>query len=149
MNQITITGNLTADPELRYTPSGQPVCGFSVATNKKWTDGNGQIQEKVVFFRVSVWRGQAEPCANYLHKGAKVLVTGEMEPVRVYQKQDGGWAGSLDITAASVEFLVTDKSRQQTGQQSAMDAVPAPPAPRGQGSASVPPPQPQQESIPF
>lgn len=127
MQQITITGNLTADPELRYTPSGVPVCGYNVAVNEEWTDANNVKQKKVVFFRVSTWRGQAEPCSKYLAKGSKVLVVGKMEPSRAYTKQDGTLGASLEITSSLVEFL-TPKGTDASGGSSAspMDTVPTP-----------------------
>jgi single-strand DNA-binding protein len=105
MNSITITGNLGADPEMKYTQSGVPVTSFNVATNKKWKDGEGNQKEKVTWFRVSVWRGQAEACHDHLHKGSKVLVVGEVEAPKAYINNAGEAAASLDITATTVEFL--------------------------------------------
>lgn len=128
MNQLTITGNLTADPESRFTPSGAQVTAFGVAVNKRWKSKDGQPQEKVTFFRVSAWNSLAEVCEKYLVKGSKVLVVGEMEPARGYKRQDGEIGASLEVTANSVEFLTPLNN----------DGA-APPAQRGQGAATKPP----------
>src|ERR1700690_3963596 len=71
---IIIVGNLGKDPEMRYTPSGQAVTSFSVASNRSWTDSNGQKQTEVIWFRISAWGKQAEICNQYLKKGSKVLI---------------------------------------------------------------------------
>lgn len=113
MNQTIITGNLGGDPELRYTPSGVPVCAFNVAVNKKWTDPEGEPKEKTTWFRVSVWRGQAEACEKHLEKGSRVMVIGEIETPKIYNSRDGEPATGLELTAASVEFLSPRSERQQ------------------------------------
>ena len=77
--QITLIGNLGRDPEMRYTPSGVPVTNFSIAVSRSWTGNDGQRQEKTVWFRVAAWQRQAETCNQYLTKGQRVLVVGEME----------------------------------------------------------------------
>ena len=71
--QITLIGNLGRDPEMRYTPSGQPVTNFSVAVTRAWVGQDGQRQEKTVWFRVTAWRKLAEQASQYLTKGSKVL----------------------------------------------------------------------------
>lgn len=99
MNQLTIIGNLTADPELRTTQSGISVCNFTVAVNGRKKDDAAQ------YFRVTVWRGLADSCAKYLTKGRKVAVTGEVS-VSTYESRNGGEVrASLDVTAQEVEFL--------------------------------------------
>lgn len=102
--QTTIIGNLGADPVMRYSPSGVPVTNFDVATSRKWTDGNGQQQEKTTWFRVAAWRKQAEVCAQYLTKGSKVLVIGEVE-ARAYATKEGEARAALEITASTIKFL--------------------------------------------
>ena len=78
--KIVIVGNLGRDPEMRYTPSGQPVTNLSVATNRKWTSADGTPGEETIWFRVSVWGKQAETCNQYLSKGRQVLVEGRLRP---------------------------------------------------------------------
>ena len=76
---LTIIGRLGADPELRYTPAGVPVCSFNVATDKTWNNDQGQKQVETTWHRVTVWRKHAEVCAQYLSKGKMVLVTGSVK----------------------------------------------------------------------
>lgn len=101
MNKLTIIGNLTKDPELRTTPDGTSVCNFTVAVNRR--KSNGQ-QPEADFFRVSAWRGLGENCAKYLSKGRKVCVVGPVS-VRTYTTQDGRAGASLEVIAEEVEFL--------------------------------------------
>jgi single-strand DNA-binding protein len=110
-HKIIIVGNLGRDPEMRYTPDGTPVTTFSVAANRRWTGQDGQQHDETVWFRVSAWRRQAEICNQYLQKGRQVLVEGRlrMDPAtggpRVYQKQDGSYGASFEVTAETVRFL--------------------------------------------
>ena len=103
--KIIIIGWLGRDPEMRYTPTGTPVTSFSVATDRRWTDSNGQLQKRTVWFRVSAWRRLAETCNQYLSKGRLVMVEGEIQEPRPYQARDGEWRASLEITARNVQFL--------------------------------------------
>jgi single-strand DNA-binding protein len=103
--QVTIVGNLGGDPEMRYTQGGDPVTSFKVATSKHWTGKDGQKQEKVVWFRVSVWGAQAEPCSTYLAKGRQVMVVGEVEEPRVFTDKAGNTRAALEIRASQVKFL--------------------------------------------
>ena len=110
--QIIIVGNLGSDPEMRYMPDGTAVTNFSVATNRKWTDGNGNPQEEVTWFRVSVWGRQAETTNQYLAKGSKVLVEGQLRPdpatggPRIWTRSSDGTVGaSYEIKADTVRFL--------------------------------------------
>lgn len=103
--RIIIIGRLGRDPELRYTAQGTPVTSFSVATDRVWTDQNGQRQEHTVWFRVSAWRKLAEVCNQYLAKGRLVMVEGEIQEPTPYRSSDGEWRASLDITARDVRFL--------------------------------------------
>src|SRR5206468_5227774 len=69
VNKVILVGNLGSDPEMRYTPSGQGVCEFRVATNESWNDKNGQRQERTEWHRIIVWGKRAEVCSKYLSKG--------------------------------------------------------------------------------
>lgn len=90
---------------MRYTPSGVPVTNFSVAVSRTWTGQDGQRQEKTTWFSVTCWRKQAEVVSQYLHKGSKVMVVGEMEDAEVYTDRDGNPKSSLKVTAQTVKFL--------------------------------------------
>ena len=111
--KVVIVGNLGTDPEMRYTPSGQAVTNFNIATNRKWSDGQGNQQEETVWFRVSVWGKQAETCNQYLSKGRQVLVEGRLRPdpetggPRIWAAQDGSNRASYELTALEVKFLGT------------------------------------------
>ena len=105
--QITLVGNLGRDPEMRYTPSGVPVTNFSVATSRTWTGPDGQRHEKTVWFKVTAWRRLAETCGEYLTKGQRVLVVGEVEEPNTWTDRDGNTRASLDVTAQTVRFLNT------------------------------------------
>jgi single-strand DNA-binding protein len=106
--KVIIAGNLGRDPEMRYTPSGQAVTNFSVATNRQYTDSNGQQVKETIWFRVSAWGKQAETCNQYLRRGSKVLVEGRLNA----DLQTGGpriWGdpprASFEMTANTVRFL--------------------------------------------
>jgi single-strand DNA-binding protein len=108
---IIIVGNLGRDPEMRYTPSGQAVTSFNVASNRQYTGQNGQKIKETIWFRVSVWGKQAETCNQYLRKGSKVLIEGRLVPdaatggPRIWSRSDGTSGASYDITANTVRFL--------------------------------------------
>ena len=111
-NETIIVGNLGDDPEMRYFEDGTAVTNFSVATNRKWKNAEGEQQEEVTWFRVSVWGKQAEACNEYLEKGRPVLVTGRMQPdpntggPKIWSRQVDGTAGaSYDLRAFNVRFL--------------------------------------------
>jgi len=109
--KILIVGYLGNDPEMRYTPTGQAVTNFSVATSNKYTSGDGQQVDETTWFRVSTWGKLAETCNQYLKKGRKVLVEGRLKPdpqtggPRVYQGKDGTPGASFEVTAQTVKFL--------------------------------------------
>lgn len=107
---ITLVGNLGRDPELRYTPAGQPVTDLSVATKEVWRDQAGEKQDRTTWWKVSVWGKQAENCNQFLAKGSRVLVEGtlrgdESGNPRTYQKKDGTTGSSFEMTAKEVRFL--------------------------------------------
>jgi single-strand DNA-binding protein len=108
---IIIVGNVGKDPEMRYTPSGQAVTSFSVASNRQYTASNGEQVKETIWFRISAWGKQAEVCNQYLRKGSKVLVEGRLTPdkntggPRIWTKQDGTAGSSFEITASTVRFL--------------------------------------------
>ena len=105
MYQKTIVaGHLGRDPEMRFTPSGQPVTTFTVAANRRWTDPQGQTQERTTWFRVTAWGKLGELCNQYLVKGRSVLVEGEVD-TSAYTGQDGQPHSTLELTARTVRFL--------------------------------------------
>jgi single-strand DNA-binding protein len=110
---VILVGNVGREPEMRYTPSGQAVTTFSVASNRQYTGSTGQVVKETIWFRVTAWGKQAETCNNYLHKGSKVLVEGRLTPdaatgsPRIWNRQDGTPSASFEITAGTVRFLTS------------------------------------------
>jgi len=105
INRVVLTGNLTADPELRPTPSGTPVARLRLAVNtRRRNSSTGTWEEKPNYFDVTVWGAQAENCARYLSKGRPVAVDGRLE-WREYEARDGGKRQAVEIIAESVQFL--------------------------------------------
>jgi single-strand DNA-binding protein len=108
---MIIVGNLGKDPEMRYTPSGQAVTSFNVASSRQYTGSNGQSVKETCWFRVSAWGKQAETCNQYLRKGSKVLVEGRLVPdqatggPKTYTKKDGTPGASYDVSANTIRFL--------------------------------------------
>lgn len=115
---IIIVGNLGRDPEMRYTPSGVPVTSFNVASNRQYTNSQGERVKETIWFRVSAWNKLAETCNNFLHKGSKVLIEGRLVPdmstggPRTYTRGDGTTGASFEINAQTVRFL---DSRAEAG----------------------------------
>jgi single-strand DNA-binding protein len=122
---IIIVGNVGRDPEMRYTPSGQAVTSFSVATNRQYSNNNGETVKETVWFRVSAWGKQAETCNQYLKKGSKVLVEGRLtaDPAtggpRIWNDKEGSPRASFEISSSTVRFLSTRNEAEGAGQTGA------------------------------
>jgi len=104
VNKAIIVGNLGRDPDVRFTPSGRAVAKFSVATTERWTDQQGQRQEKTEWHNIVVWGKQAETCGQYLSKGRQVYVEGRITN-RSYDDKDGNKRYITEIIARDVRFL--------------------------------------------
>ena len=104
LNKAMIIGNLTRDPEIRTTPTGQTVASFGVATNRVWTDQSGQKQERVEFHNVVAWGKLAEICGQYLRKGAKVYIEGRLQ-TNDWVGQDGVKRYKTQIVAENMIML--------------------------------------------
>jgi single-strand DNA-binding protein len=102
-NQAIVMGNLTRDPELRSTPSGQQVASFAVATNRTWVDGSGERKEAVEYHEIVAWGKLGELAAQYLAKGRKVMVVGRLQ-TQSWEK-DGVKRSRTEIVASDVNFL--------------------------------------------
>ena len=103
--QLTLVGNLGRDPELRYTPNGIPFANLNIAVSKRWTNADGQPQDKTTWFRVTTWEKQAENCSQYLTKGSKVMVVGELDDPSTWTDKDGNQRAGLEVRARMVQFL--------------------------------------------
>jgi single-strand DNA-binding protein len=112
-HEITIIGHLGREPEMRYTPAGQAVTNFSLASNRRYTNGSGEQVEETTWFRVAAWGRLAETCNQYLSKGRLVFVKGRLnaDPVtgapHIWTRQDGSPGTSFEVTASTVRFLST------------------------------------------
>jgi single-strand DNA-binding protein len=104
VNKVILVGNLGADPDMRYTPSGQGVCELRLASSESWNDKNGQRQERTEWHRIVVWGKRAEVCSKYLSKGRQVYVEGRIQ-TRTYDDKDGNKRYITEIIAADVQFL--------------------------------------------
>lgn len=103
VNKVILVGNLGADPELKYTPSGKAVCNIRIATTETWKDKAGEKQEKTEWHRIVIWNEQGENAAKYLAKGRSCYVEGKLQ-TRSYDK-DGQKHYATDIVADRVVFL--------------------------------------------
>jgi len=104
LNKVMLIGNVGNDPEMRYTPGGNPVTSFSVATNRRYTDSNGETKEETEWFRVIAWRKLAESCNQFVTKGKRVYVEGRLR-TRNWEGQDGQKRVSVEVVANRVIFL--------------------------------------------
>jgi len=141
LNKVLLIGNLTVDPELRYTPQGTAVATFSVATNRNWTDQAGQPQEAVEFTRCVAWAKLAEVCSQILKKGRKVYIEGRLQ-TREWEAQDktkrrttevvidnmialspSGAGAAAGISATAVAVPPTKKSSKKKPTKSEEDEI--------------------------
>ncbi|MEA2508877.1 MAG: single-strand DNA-binding protein [Actinomycetota bacterium] len=101
-NTVTLVGNVTDDPELRFTPSGAAVANFTVAVNRRYKNADGQWEDKLDgFFRCNCWRDMAEHVAESLTKGTRIVVTGRLQQ-RSWEDQDGGKRSAFEIQVDEV-----------------------------------------------
>ena len=103
-NKIIIVGNLGRDPELRYTPQGNAVCNFSMATNEKRRGRDGDMQDITTWFRITLWGKQAENASKYLTKGSPVYIEGRLR-VEEWSDRDGKNRFTLDVHATDMQFI--------------------------------------------
>jgi len=117
INTITLSGRLTRDPEVRYTPSGAPVCSLPLAFNRVWKDKvSGEFKEETSFMDAVVWGRQADQCAQQLHKGSPVIIEGELR-TRSYENKEGRNVKVAEISVNRVHFLEWSDSAPRGGEQ--------------------------------
>lgn len=129
VNKVILVGNLGSDPELRYTTSGTAVATLSVATNRRWKDRDGNMQDETEWHRVIVWAQSAEFCGNYLSKGFKVYVEGRLQ-TRKWQDQNGNDKYTTEIISSTVQNL-TPRSGEGGGGGGGFEEPPIPQEPFG------------------
>lgn len=118
-NEVLLMGNLTRDPELKFTQSGTALCKFGLAVNRKYKAGD-EWKEDVCFVDITVWGKQGENCAQYLAKGRQVFLSGRLS-FNQWETEDGQKRSKLEVVANTVQFLGT-KGGNQEGQDMNDDA---------------------------
>ena len=104
LNKVLLIGNLTKDPELRYTPNGTAVTNLRIAVNRKFKDRTGELKEDTCFITVTAWDKQAEICNQYLQKGRAVFVEGILQS-RSWETGDGQKRSTIDVRSERIQFL--------------------------------------------
>ena len=122
LNRVQLIGNLTRDPELRYTPNGNAVCTFGLATNRTWTIDSGEKREEVDFHRIVAWNKLAELCSQFLTKGRKVYVEGRLS-TRSWTGQDGAQKSTTEVVID--DMILLDSKQGGAAQQSARSEEPS------------------------
>ncbi len=102
-NKVILLGNLTKDPEIRYTPGGTAVANFSIAVNRRFKQG-GEVKEEVCFLDIVVFGKQAETCGQYINKGDAVLIDGRLQQRR-WETEDGQKRNKIEVVAQSIQFM--------------------------------------------
>jgi single-strand DNA-binding protein len=115
LNKVLLIGNLTKDPELRYTPSGTAVANLRIAVNRKFKDRTGELKEDTCFVTITAWDKQAEICNQYLQKGKAVFVEGILQS-RSWETPDGQKRSTIDVRAERIQFL-SPSPRSAEGEQ--------------------------------
>ena len=144
-NKVILMGNLTRDPELRYTPSGTAIAKIGMAVNRKWRNEAGELQEEVSFIDVDAFGKQAETIGQYLKKGNPIFLEGRLRQDQWEDKQTGQKRSQLKVVLENFRFLPSGGQSREGGSSdsSSFSRQPAPTPP-----ASQPPPQSQQPPSP-
>ena len=104
VNKVILLGNLGADPEIRYTPSGTAVANFNLATREQWTNKDGEKEERTEWHRIVAWARLGEICGEYLHKGKQVYIEGRLQ-TRSWEDRDGNKRYTTEIIAQTMQML--------------------------------------------
>jgi len=116
-NKITLVGHLGRDPELRYTPQGNAVCNFSMATSEKRKDKSGEWQDLTTWFRVTLWGKQGENAAKYLTKGSQVYIEGRLR-IEEWQDRDGKDRYTIEVNGSDMQFLGSGSGKSASDEYS-------------------------------
>ena len=135
VNKVILIGRLGADPEIRYTPSGAEVATFRMATSESWTNKNGEKEERTEWHRIVAWRGLAKICGEYLNKGKLVYIEGRLR-TRAWEDREGNKRSTTEIEATDMKMLGGAGEQKSKSKEA-------------EGEYSSPPPQKDEEDIPF
>jgi single-strand DNA-binding protein len=125
-NKVILVGNLGRDPELRYTAQGTPVCSFSMATNERRKDKNGEMQDHTTWFRITLWNRLAETASQYLQKGKQVYIEGRLR-VEEYIDRDGKPRHSLEVFGTDMQFIGSRNDEMMPERAASASASAGPP----------------------
>ena len=127
LNSVQLIGNLTRDPELRYTATGRPVCDIGLATNRQWTTDNGEKKEDTEYHKIVLWGKLGEIASQYLRKGMKTYFQGRIQ-TRSYTATDGTQKSATEIIAEDMIMLSGNPPYQKPAEP------PEPPSPQAEQS---------------
>lgn len=147
-NKIILVGNLGRDPELRYTPQGLAVCDFSMATNDRKRDKSGEYQDVPTWFRVTLWKNQAENAAKYLKKGNPVYIEGRLS-LEEWTDRDGNARQTLAVTATDMHFISGGRGNDDYANEPSDTPQFAGPTSAPSRGGSAPASAPADDDIPF
>jgi len=123
-NKVMLMGNLTKDPELRYTPQGIAVANLRMAVNRRFKNKNQELKEEVCFITAVVWNKQAETCNQYLHKGSAVFVEGRLQS-RSWEDNTGAKRSVIEVRAERVQFLGAPTAKAASVETEDLPAAPS------------------------
>jgi len=148
-NKVILVGNLTRDPELRYTPKGTAIAKIGLAVNHKWRSESGELKEEVTFIDVEVWSKTAENVGQYMRKGSPILIEGRLKLDQWDDKQTGQKRSKLLVVGETVQFLGGRPGKGGGGGEAPRSpAASAPAAPPPAAPDSDEPPH-EQDDVPF
>ncbi|MFH1021935.1 MAG: single-stranded DNA-binding protein [Planctomycetota bacterium] len=128
LNKVFLIGNLTRDPELRYTQGGAPVANFGLAVNRKYKDASGELKEETCFVDITVWGRRAEVCGEYLKKGRPVFIEGRLQ-LHTWETENKEKRSKLRVVADNFQFLGQGPGKSAGGPPEAGEAPAAGGAP--------------------
>jgi single-strand DNA-binding protein len=149
-NKVILIGNLTRDPELRYTPQGVAIAKIGLAVNRTWRTESGETKEEVTFVDVDAFRRQAETLAQYLKKGSPLMVEGRLKLDQWDDKQTGQKRSRLGVVLEGFQFLGGGNRGDGGGEAPARRSAPAASAgPKTDAPDADSPPPPEEDDVPF
>jgi single-strand DNA-binding protein len=148
-NKVILVGNLTRDPELRYTPKGMAIAKIGLAVNRNWTNEAGEKKEEVTFVDVDIFGRTAENVAQYMKKGRPILIEGRLRLDQWDDKQTGQKRSKLGVVAETVQFLGSPAGGGGEGGDSPAPRRPSAPSAPAPSSSSEPDMPPADDDVPF
>ena len=145
-NKVILVGNLTRDPELRYTPKGTAIAKIGLAVNHKWKNEAGEMKEEVTFVDVEVWGRTAENVGQYMRKGSPILIEGRLKLETWDDKQTNQKRSKMVVVGETVQFLGSNRSG---GEGTPVERAARPAASKPTEAAETDGPPPEEDDVPF